>query len=159
MVGSTMNNKLLVVCFNKNSILTHFEIDTTHFWNQKIMKKLNSSTLWDIMLCSKKQAANRDVSDICFMLVSCLVNSLNLKMESACSSETSVYFQQDYNVLYPIQRKNCWLDMHTGPRTDLPLELLNTHILRQKLNTTSHWHPHFVTLSNIPLHSRSFKHW
>jgi hypothetical protein len=42
---------------------------------------------------SFEQVTGRDLLDAYFMLVTCFVNSLILKLEMICSSETSVYVQ------------------------------------------------------------------
>jgi hypothetical protein len=45
-------------------------------------------------VASKRQVAGRALLAACFLLVSCLAYSLTVKMETICSSETSVDFHR-----------------------------------------------------------------
>jgi hypothetical protein len=51
-----------------------------------------------------KQAASRDLLAACLMMVSCVAYSSTLKMETLCSSETSVDFHRT-TWLYIIDEK------------------------------------------------------
>jgi ABC-type uncharacterized transport system permease subunit len=69
---------------------------------------MKSSIFW-YMLCSPVKV-NQAVLGTCFVLVSCLVYSLILKVEVICSSETSVDFQWSVQSCNPEDRtlhKHC----------------------------------------------------